>query len=112
MQDSFVVRRFDAGDNLSHDRGRSLRVHRALATQQVVERFAFDVLHHEKENAVRTLAEVSYVNHVRVTNRGRGTCLAFEPRDRFAFLEIFVVENVRTDSLYGDAPGEEVLIAS
>src|SRR5688572_22395926 len=111
MQDAFVVCCFDAGDDLSHDRRRSLRRHCAFATQQVIKRFAFNVLHHEKKHAVGTLAEVSYVYDIRVPNRGGGTSLAFEARDSLAFLEVFVIENVGADSLYRDAASQQVLIA-
>src|SRR5689334_18584563 len=58
MENSFVVRRFDAGDDLSHDAGRSLWAHRSFATQQLKERLAFNVLHDEEEHAVGSLAEV------------------------------------------------------
>src|SRR5687768_5873704 len=112
MQNAFIVRCFYTGGHLSHDRSGSLRRHSTFATEQVVQSFAFDVLHHEEEHTVRALAEVRHVDDVRVTNRRSGTRFALETCNRFAFLEIFVAQNVGTDSLYRYASGDEVLIAS
>ena len=86
MQDSGVVRGFDSGDNLLHDRRRSLRIYSAFATQQVIESFTLHVFHHEKEHSVRALSEISDVNNVRVTNRRGRTRFTLEASDRFTFL--------------------------
>src|ERR1043166_5594058 len=83
----------------------------AFRSQQVIERFALDVFHHEEEHAFRALAEVVDVDDVRMTNRRGGASFALEARDGFAFLQIFVVENVRADCFDGDLPREQVLIA-
>ena len=103
MKYSFVVRSFDAGHNLAHDRRGSLWIDCALATQKVIESFTFDVFHHEKENAVSAFAEVSHVNNVWVANRRRCACFSFKARDGFTFLEIFIVENVGSNRLYCDS---------
>ena len=68
MKNSFVVSCFDSGDDLAHDRGCSLRAYRSFTTQKVIESFTFNVFHHEKENALRALAEVGYVNDVRMAD--------------------------------------------
>jgi len=65
-------------------------VTRAFAAQELMERFAFDVFHHQKEDAFLAFAKISHVNDVRMLNRGRGARLALKPRDCFAFLEVFV----------------------
>jgi len=44
----------------------------AFAAQELMERFAFDVFHHQKEDASSLFAKISHVNDVRMLNRGRG----------------------------------------
>jgi len=90
MQDSLVVRSFDAGADLFEQRMRALNRHRAFASQQLIQRFAFDVFHHEEEDTFFALAKVSYINDIWMLNRRRSASFAFEPRDRFAFLKIFI----------------------
>src|SRR6185503_10558088 len=97
--------------NLLHDRRRSLWTHRALATQQVKERFTLHVFHHEKEHTVSALSEIVNVNDVGMTNRCGGARFTFKTRDRFAFLQILVTENVRSNSLDCDLARQQVLIA-
>jgi hypothetical protein len=45
-------------------------------------------------------------------NRCGGARFAFETSNGFAFLEIFVVENVGTNGFYGYLSREEILVAS
>src|ERR1041385_299390 len=110
MQDSFVVRSFNAGADLFEQRMRALHSHRALASQQLIERFAFDVFHDEEEDTFFALAEVSYVDHIRMLNRCRSARFPFESRDGFAFLKILIRKDVGTNRLDRDATRDQVLI--
>ena len=106
MENSFIVGGFYPCNNLAHDRRRSLRTYRPFAAQQVIESFALNVFHHEKENSVGALSEISDVDDVGMSN-GRGrACFALESSDGFTFLKIFVAKNVRPHCLYGDASCE------
>ena len=111
MQNAFVVRGFDAGADLPQQPERALHRDRAFAAQELIERFAFDVFHHQKEDAFLALAKISHVNDVRMLNRGRGAGLALKPRDRFAFLEVFIREHVRPNCFHRDSPREQVFVA-
>ena len=90
MQDTFIVRGFDTGTDLLEQTMGTLHRDGSLSAQQLIERFAFDVFHHEKEHAFIALAKVSYVDDVRMLDRCGGARLALEPRDSFAFLQVLV----------------------
>src|SRR6185503_1982364 len=64
MKDILIVGRFDARDDLAHERCCSLCIKGSFTSQEVIESLAFDVLHYEKENAVRTLTKVCDVYDV------------------------------------------------
>src|SRR5256885_14273730 len=57
MEDSFVMRGFNAGADLSQQRERALHRDRAFASQELIKRFALDVFHHQKKDAFFTLAK-------------------------------------------------------
>ena len=61
---------------------------RSFAAKQLVKRFALDIFHHEIEDAVRRLAKIGDADRVRMLDGSGGLRLAFEPGDRFAFLQI------------------------
>jgi hypothetical protein len=75
-----------------------------------VERFAFDVLHHEIENAFFGFAEIGGGDNVRMLNRSGGSRLAFKTRNRFALLQIFARQQIRSDGFYGDFARAEIFI--
>ena len=56
MQNAFVVRGFDAGADLPQQPERALHRDRAFAAQELIERFALDIFHHQKEDAFLALA--------------------------------------------------------
>ena len=68
MQNAFVVRRFNSGARLPQKRQRALHRNRAFAPQQLIQRFAFDVFHHEKEDAFLAFAKVRDADDVRMLN--------------------------------------------
>ena len=90
MQDSLIVRGFDTGTDLPEQTMSALHRNGALPAQQLIERFAFDVFHHQKEHAFIALAEISHVDNVRVLDRCGSARFALEPRDGLAFLQVFV----------------------
>ena len=110
MQDARFVSGVDSRYDLLHDGGRALQTERALATQQLIERFSFDVLHHQKEDAVGTFSKVSYVDDVWVLDRSSGTRLALKARDRLAFLQVLVVQNVWPNGFHRHPPRHQILI--
>src|SRR5215216_6049000 len=111
MKYAGVMSCFHTRYHLLHDRCRALRIDGAFATQQVIESFTLHVLHHQKEHAFCAFTEVIDVDDVWVTDRRCRPRFAFEARDCFAFLKIFVVENVGTNCFYRDLSREQILIA-
>jgi hypothetical protein len=111
MEYAFIVGGFDARYYLAQNGYGALNVKSALAPQKLIQAFTVDVFHHQKKYAVGTLAKVGDVDDIRMTDRGSRASFAFEARNRFAFLQHFVVKNVRANGLDRNAPGNQVLIA-
>jgi hypothetical protein len=102
----------NSGNDLLHDRGRSLQAERAFTSQKLVKRLAFNVFHNQEQDAVSALAKIGYINNVGMTNGSSRARLAFESGDSFAFLQVLVGEYVGANCLDGDLSGHQVLIAS
>ena len=68
MQDAFVVRGFDAGACLPQQHQRALHGNSSFAAQQLIERLAIDVFHHQKEDAFFALAKVGDPDDIRMLN--------------------------------------------
>src|SRR5467141_3513770 len=111
MQDARLMSGVDARYDLLHDARRAPQAQRSFSTQQLIERLALDVLHHEKENAVGTLSKIGDVDHVRMLDGGGRARLAFETSDSFAFLQIFVVKNIGANSFDCYPARHQILIA-
>lgn len=112
MQDVLIVCRFDASDDLAHQRRCPLCVECSFTTQEVIESFAFDVLHNQEENAVRTLTKVCDVYDVWMLYRSGGARFAFKTRNGLAFLHVFVAEDVGSNCLDGDPASDKILVTS
>src|SRR5262245_45969952 len=56
----------------------SPRCQSLLLLDQAAQRGPFDIFHHQKDDAVISLAEVGYGNSVRVLDAGRDLCLSLE----------------------------------
>jgi hypothetical protein len=110
MQDAGFMCSVDPGYDLLHDRGRSLQTESSFTPQQLIERLAFDVLHHQKKNAIGTLTKVGHINDVWVLDGSRRTSFTFKARNCLAFLQIFIIENVRSHSFYRHSAGHQVLV--
>ncbi len=104
MQDAFVVGGLDPGADLPQQHERALDSNRALATKELIKRFAFHVFHHQKENTFVALAKVGDVDHVRVLNRSRGSGFPLKASDRLALLQVFVRKHVGPNRFDCDAP--------
>src|ERR1044072_3394088 len=111
MEDAFVMRGFNAGARLAQQHQGALHRNGSFTTEQLIQRLAFDVFHHEKENTFLAFAEISHADHVRVLHGSRGAGLAFKARDGFTFLQVFVREHIRPNSFDGHAPRDEVFVA-
>ena len=105
------MRGFDAGADLPQQQERALHRDRSFAPQQLIERFAFDVFHDQKEHPVVAFAKVGHVDNVRMLNRGCGARLALKAGDGFAFLQIFIREDIWPDRFHSHAPGQKIFIA-
>ena len=110
MQNSFVVRGFHTGTDLPQQCQRVLHRDCSFATQKLIERLTLDVFHHEKENAVATLAEVSHPDDIVMLNGSSGARFAFETRDGFALLQVFVRQHVRPNRFNGNAARDQILV--
>jgi hypothetical protein len=76
----------------------------------LIKSFALYVFHYQEEYALRALTEVRYIDDVGVPDRGRCACLALKTRDGFPFLQVFVAEYVRADSLHRYAARYQILV--
>jgi hypothetical protein len=112
VQNAFIMCSIDTRHHLAHDCYRTLNVECALAPQKLVQAFAVNVFHYQKKHAVRALAEVGNVNNVWMANRRGRTCLALKTGDSFAFLHVFIAEDVWPNGLYRHLPGNKILIPS
>ena len=111
MQNALIMRGFNAGADLSQQRERALHRDRAFASQELIKRFALDVFHHQKKDAFFALAKVGDRNHVVMLNRSSRTGFAFEPGNRFAFLQILVREHVGPDRFHCHPPRYQIFVA-
>ena len=111
MQNSLIMRGFNAGADLSQQRERALHCDRAFASQELIERFPLDVFHHQKEDTFFTLAKVGHRDDVVMLNRSGGARLAFEPGNRFAFLQVLIREHIGPDRFHGNPSRNQVFIA-
>jgi hypothetical protein len=71
---------------------------------------AFDVFHHKIENAIVGFTVVGNTNGVWVLDRRGGLCLAFEARDRLAFLKVVARENVLANRFNRDLTGGKLVV--
>src|SRR5437762_2626919 len=99
MQDSFVMCGFDSGANLTQQSESTLHRHGPFAAQELIKRFSLDVFHYQEKHALVALAKVGDVDDIRMLNRSGRTRFALEPRDRFAFLQVFIRKYVGTNRL-------------
>ena len=70
--------RFDTVGDLPQKLDGALDRNRTFAPQQTMQRFAFDVFHHEIKYAFRSFAEIRYADCVRMLDRSRRLRFAFE----------------------------------
>src|SRR5207249_916121 len=71
----------------------------------------FDVFHHQKKNALATLAEICDSDDIVVLNGSSRARFPFETRDRLAFLQVFVRQDVRSNRFDGHAAGDQIFVA-
>ena len=90
MQNTFVMRGFNASRHLSHQNECAMNAESSLTTQEMMKRLALHILHHEIEDAFWTLAEVRHVNDVRMADGSSRARLALETRDGLALLHVFI----------------------
>ena len=84
MDDAFLVRGVDGADDLAgkmqRRRQREAAARHGRAAQPLVERLAFDQLHHQRDDAVLSLEPVNG-GDVGMVQRGEQSRLALETRD-------------------------------
>ena len=66
-----------------------------------MQRLALDVFHHKVENALRGFPKVTDAHCIRMLDRRGGLSLAFEPCDRFAFLQVLAAQQILSNGLDG-----------
>ncbi len=97
VDDADGVRGIERERDLVRDVERAMELDGAFLLDQILERLALEVLHHEVDRALGQDAEVGDVDDVRVVDRGRRARLAEEAMDR-----LLVARELRMQHLHRD----------